>query len=203
MPDDAPTPEAEDLPPFKIERARSGRSKCKGCRRPIQKDKVRIGILIEGPFGPGYLWHHLTCAMRRRPEDVEQAYAGKCWDEGLEVPSLESLRAEAEKLEAKKTEKKEAPYVEIAPTGRSKCKHCGEAIEKGAYRVAVLRNVEFYGQVRSGPINVHPKCVAAELKAEDCATEVEGFEDAVRENSKGLEDAQVDEALRQIGSLQI
>lgn len=202
MSDEAPNPEAEDLPPFKIEKARSGRSKCKGCRRPIQKEKVRIGILIEGPFGPGYLWHHLSCAMRRRPEDVEQAYAEKAWEEGLEVPSLESLRAEAEKMEAKKAEKKEAPYVEVAPTGRSKCKHCGEAIEKGAYRVAVLRNVEFYGQVRSGPINVHPKCVAAELKAEDCATEPDGFEDAVRENSKGLEAAQIDEALRQVGPLE-
>src|SRR5690606_821258 len=81
MPDEAPNPEAEDLPSFKIEQARSGRSKCKGCRRPIQKDKVRIGIRIEGPFGPGYLWHHLSCAMRRRPEDVERAYAERAWEE--------------------------------------------------------------------------------------------------------------------------
>lgn len=202
MTDDAPNPEAEDLPPFKVEKARSGRSKCKGCKRPIQKDKVRIGIMIEGPFGPGYLWHHLSCAMRRRPEDVEQAYADQVWEEGLEVPSLESLRAEAEKLESKKSEKKEAPYVEVAPTGRSKCKHCAEPIEKGAFRVAVLRNVEFYGQTRSGPINVHPACVVKELEADDCATEAEGFADLVRENSKGLDAAQIDEALRQIGTLE-
>jgi len=195
MAEDAPHPDEEDLPPFKIEKARSGRSKCKGCRRPIQKDKVRIGILIEGPFGPGYLWNHLGCAMRHRPDDVEQAYADEIWEEGLEVPSLESLREEASKAEEKKKEKKEPPYVEIAPTGRSKCKHCGEAVEKGAFRIAILRNVEFYGQVRSGPINVHPACVAKELEADDCATERDGIEDELRENSKGVDAAQIDAAI--------
>ncbi len=77
MSDDAPmADESEDQPPHKIEKARSGRSKCKTCRRAIQKDKLRLGILIQGPFGPGYLWHHLACAARKRIEDVEEAYAG-------------------------------------------------------------------------------------------------------------------------------
>ncbi len=34
------------------------------------------------------------------------------------------------------------------------------------------------------PINVHPKCVMGELHAEDCMTELEGLEDALRANSK-------------------
>lgn len=199
---DAPTGEsAENLPPFKIELARSARSKCKTCRRPIQKEKLRLGVLIEGPFGPGYLWHHLQCAARKRFDDVANAYEQKCYPEGLELPSLESLRSLIEKEEQKKKEKKVPPYVEVAPTARSKCKRCDEPIEKGAYRVGLLRNVEFYGQVRSGPINVHPECVAAELKADDCATEVEGFEEALRENSEGIEPAQIDEVLRKIGDL--
>ena len=62
---------AESLPPLVIEGARSSRSKCKGCRRAIQKDTLRLGILFEGPYGTGYLWHHLTCAARKRPDELE------------------------------------------------------------------------------------------------------------------------------------
>lgn len=191
----------EELPPFKIEEARSSRSKCKTCRRPIQKEKLRIGVLIEGPFGPGYLWHHLQCAARKRFDDVAAAYEQKCYPDGLELPTLDSLRTLIEHEEQKKKEKKVPPYVEVAPTARSKCKRCDEPIEKGAYRVGLLRNVEFYGQVRSGPINVHPKCVADELRADDCATEIEGFEDALRANSEGVDAAQIDEVLRMIGEI--
>ncbi len=62
-----------ELPTHVIEPARSSRSKCKACRRAIDKGVLRIGILISGPFGDGYLGHHLACAARRRLEDVEEA----------------------------------------------------------------------------------------------------------------------------------
>lgn len=201
------TPEAEqdvpgeEQPPFKIEKARSGRAKCKTCRRAIQKEKLRIGVLIQGPFGPGYLWHHLSCAARKRPDDVEQAYAERCWPDGLEVPDLDGLRAQAEKQDKEKKAKKEPPFVEIAPTGRSKCKHCDGLIEKDSFRVVLLRNVEFYGQTRSGPINVHPGCVAREIQADDCATETEGFVERLREQSAPLDAAALDQVIAEIGSL--
>lgn len=196
-PDD---PVEEELAPHKIEGARSSRSKCKTCRRTIDKGLLRLGVLIEGPFGTGYLWHHLTCAAKRRPEDVEAAYEERAWEEGLEVPPIEELRKLAEKAEQKKAEKKEAPYVERAPTGRSKCAQCGEAVEKDGWRVVVLRSVEFYNQVRSGPIKVHPGCVAEALAQPDSATETDGFAAAVRQNSR-LPDGEVDEALAEIGDL--
>ena len=46
-----------------------------GIKNLLNKDTLRLGILLEGPFGTGYLWHHLQCAARRRIEDVEAAYA--------------------------------------------------------------------------------------------------------------------------------
>lgn len=197
-PDD---PVEEELAPYKIEGARSSRSKCKTCRRSIDKGLLRLGILIEGPFGTGYLWHHLTCAAKRRPEDVEDAYKEQCWEDGVEVPPIEELRKLAEAAEKKKADKKEAPYVERAPTGRSKCAFCGELIGQGEWRVVVLRSVEFYNQVRSGPIKVHPRCVAAALAEPDSATEPEGFAAAVRQNSR-LPDAEIDDALAQIGDVE-
>ena len=197
-----PEPEEETtLEPYVIEGARSSRSKCKTCRRAIEKGTLRLGILIEGPFGQGYLWHHLKCAARRRIEDVEEAYRREAWTEGLEVPPIEEHRKVAEKSAEEKKNKREVPYVERAPSGRSKCKHCGEGIDKDELRVAVLRSVEFYNQVRSGPILVHVRCVADALRAPDSATEVEGFEEALRANSKDMSAGDVNEALEGIGSL--
>jgi hypothetical protein len=209
--DDAPTEtsnaddtasEEPELAQYMIEAARSSRSRCRTCRRKIDKDKLRIGILLEGPYGTGYLWHHLTCAAKRRADDVEAAYAAQAWAEGVEVPPLDELKALREKAEEAKKNKKEAPYVEHDPSGRAKCKNCSETIEKGALRVALLREVVFGQQVRGTPINVHTRCVAAELRAEDCMTELDGFEDALRANSRDIAPEDVVQALGEIGDLE-
>ena len=193
--------EGEQLAPYKLEGARSSRSSCKTCRRKIEKGTLRLGILIEGPFGQGYLWHHLRCAAKRRIEDVEQAYQEECWEKGLAVPPLAELRELAEQSAEERANKKEAPYVERAPSARSKCKHCGEPIAEGELRVAVLRSVEFYNQVRSGPILVHMRCVKGAVHAPDSATEPEGFAEALRANSRGMEPDDVERALTEIGEL--
>ncbi len=193
--------EQPDLPPYVIEPARSGRSKCKTCRRKIPKDDLRIGILIVGPFGPGYLWHHIQCGAKRHLDRLEEAYEMQAWADGVQVPPIEKMRVLAEKAEKVKKERKTAPHTEPAPTGRAKCKHCGETIEKGLFRVVLLRGVEFAGQVRSGPINVHPGCVVRELMTEDCTTEPEGFEDALRTNSEGIASEDMEKVLQEIGTI--
>lgn len=192
----------EQLAPYVIEPARSGRSKCKTCRRKIDKDVLRIGILIEGPFGAGYLWHHIKCAAKRQFESVEAAYEEQCWADGVEVPPLEELRKLVEEAAKKKREKIDPPFAQIAPSGRAKCKHCDETIEKGSVRIVLGREVEFYRQVRTALINVHPKCVAAELMAEDCSTEPEGFAKLVRANSKDVPPELIERALDEVGSLE-
>ncbi len=196
----AATPEPE-LAPYLLESARSSRSKCRTCRRKIDKDTLRLGILLEGPFGTGYLWHHLTCAARRRLEDVEAAYEQQAFADGLQVPPLAELQALKEKAEQARAERKELPYMERAPSGRSKCKNCGKAIDQDALRVVLAREVSFGNQVRATPINVHPECVHAELESEDCMTEVDGFEAQLRQNST-LESSVVDEAVAAIGVLE-
>jgi hypothetical protein len=196
---------APQLPPYVIEGARSSRSRCKICRRAIQKDVLRLGVLIEGPYGTGYLWHHLSCAARRRFENVEEAYGLQAWNEAkdppAEVPALEELRNIREEAEERRRNRKPIPYAEIAPSGRSKCRHCDQLIEKGAMRVVLGRGVYFGSQVRTAPVNVHPRCVASELQAEDCATEAEGMEAAVRENSQDIPAERLDDLMAQIGEL--
>jgi len=195
----------ETLPLYVIEGARSGRSRCKVCRRSISKGALRLGMLIEGPYGTGYLWHHLTCAARRKFEQVEEAFEAKAWNEAKtppdDVPSLDELRKVREVAAERRKTRRPIPHAEPAPTGRAKCKHCDEPIEQGSLRVVLGRGVYFGSQMRTAPINVHPRCVAAELKSEDCATEIEGFEVALRTNSADLASEKLDTLVTEIGAL--
>jgi hypothetical protein len=193
------------LPTYIIEGARSSRSRCKTCRRKIDKGVLRIGMLIEGPYGTGYLWHHLRCAARRRFEQVQEAYAAEAWKEAKEppnkLPSIEELSKQVDELAERREKRREIPHTEVDPSGRAKCKHCGEALEKGQLRVVLGRDVEFGGQVRIGPVHVHPRCVGAELQEDHCATEVDGFAEALRANSTDIPADKLDEVLAAIGDL--
>ena len=74
------------------------------------------------------------------------------------------------------------PRAERAPTGRSKCLHCGEPITKGALRVAVEREVEMAGAARMGAGYLHPGCAQEYTGTAD-------LEARLLENSKKLADA--------------
>ena len=193
------------LPAYVIEGARSSRSRCKTCRRKIDKGSLRIGMLIEGPYGTGYLWHHLRCAARRRFEQVQEAYELEAWKVAKEppkkLPTLEELRKHAEEIAERREKRRELPHAEVDPSGRAKCKHCGEPLEKGSLRIVLGRDVEFGGQVRTGPIHVHPRCVTGELQAENCATPAEGFAEALRTNSSDVPADKLDEVLAAVGDL--
>ena len=104
MTSDQETPGAGEitLPPFVIEPARSGRSKCKTCRRLINKGDLRLGVRIEGPFGLGYIWHHINCAAKHQFDRLEAAYRLQSWKAGLQIPPLDDLKELVKKAELKK-----------------------------------------------------------------------------------------------------
>ena len=195
----------EQLPPYIIEAARSGRAKCKTCRRAISLGTLRLGVLVEGPYGAGHMWHHLTCAARRHLEWVRDAYRLESWNAAKTVPEKVPNLVDLEKLqqdaEERKKQRRELPYVELAPSGRSRCKHCEELIDRGAPRVVLGRLVEFGSQTRTSPINVHPRCVRGETDKPDCATETDGLFEALRANSEGLDAGALELALTEIGHL--
>ncbi len=195
----------QELPPYVIEGARSSRSRCKTCRRTIVKGALRLGVLVEGRFGTGHMWHHLPCAAKRHLDRVEEAYQLEAWKEAKEppekVPPLEKLRKLQEAAEEKKKTRKVIPYTEPAPSGRARCKQCEQIIEKDSMRVVVGRDVEFGNQVRVAPNNVHPKCVSEMLDEPDCATERNGLEQALRANSRDVPSERIDEVMEQIGDV--
>ena len=195
----------QDLPLYVIEGARSGRSRCKSCRRAISKGALRLGVLIEGPYGKGYLWHHLSCAARHRFDSVEEAYGLEAWKEAKEppepVPRLDDLRKMRQEAEDRRKSRMPIPHVELAPSGRAKCKHCDRPIDKGTLRVVLGRGVYFGSQVRTAPINVHPHCVPEAIRAEDCTTKPTDFADAIRSNSAGVPTERIEALLERIGEL--
>jgi len=190
MPDKKQDDTEEELPEFVIEGARSGRSRCKTCRRKIAMGGLRIGVLIEGPFGTGYLWHHLNCLAKNRIDLVESAYELEAWNFAKEkpkgLPKITTLRGLGDKAEKQKKERQEMPYAELAPSGRSKCKQCGDAIKEGAARIILGREVTFGQQVRSTPVKVHPACIAAELERDDTTVTSDELEIGLRANSKTM-----------------
>ena len=188
--DSTPSEPETGQPPYVIEGARSGRSRCKLCRKTIDKGALRLGTLIEGPYGVGYVWEHLTCAARRAFPKLEEAYAQSAWENAKQppedLPKLEDLALLRKAAEHKKTERRELPYAELAPSGRSRCKHSFERILQGAPRVVLAREVSFGNQVRTSPINVLPPYVREALAAEDSGTPLEGFAEALKTNSRGV-----------------
>ena len=167
-----------------IEVAKTGRARCRTCRQAIDKGTLRFGEEQPSAFSDELqmAWHHLACAARKRPVQVREALSRF---EG-EVPG----REEVEKWLSEADETVPAyPYAERAPTGRSKCLHCGNPIDKGALRVAVEREVEVAGMTRAGAGYLHP----------GCAREFTGTDDLVarlRKNSRKLGDADREELER-------
>ena len=197
------TAEEQEKPPYVIEGARSSRARCKTCRKKIAKGGLRLGVLVVGPFGPGYMWHHLNCAAGRLYEKLEEAYRLEAWREAAEppdVPSLESLRHLQEKAAERRANRKYPPYAERAPSGRSNCKHCGQPIEKGAWRVVLGREVQFGSQVRTAQINVLPEHVVAVLNEADCTSNANDLASTLAENSD-ISPNELQEVLRAMGPL--
>ncbi|HVS10300.1 MAG TPA: hypothetical protein VMS76_10540 [Planctomycetota bacterium] len=154
---------------------------------------------MEGPFGRGYLWHHLACAARTRPEDLAEAYARRAWPAGLEVPPLEELQADAEARERARAERPRLPYAELDPSGRAACKQCGDKLLQGQPRVALARAVAFGKQIRTSAVLVHPRCVPAALQHPDNATEAGELVGDLRANSRDLPAPELERVLREAG----
>lgn len=198
MTENEEVPAPEQLAPFNIEKARSSRSKCKVCKRAIEKDMPRIGVLLEGPYGTGYLWYHIPCLAKRDLAKVEEAYAGDYTQPGVEKPPIEELRAEAAKAQQKKAEKQAGAVRRARVDGSFEVRAVQGAHRGGAFRFGLLQSVEFYGQVRNAVIKVHADCVANALNEANAATEIDSFYDDVRANSRIAKD-EVEAALKETG----
>ncbi|MEI9951762.1 MAG: hypothetical protein WDO74_22980 [Pseudomonadota bacterium] len=117
-----------------IERASSGRAKCRACAQAIAKGEQRFGEALPNAYGDGesLFWFHLRCAACCRPESLlavlDQGQAGLA--ESAELSALAQGGVAQPRLSR-------ILRAERASSGRARCRHCRELIEQGAWRVAL------------------------------------------------------------------
>ena len=117
-----------------VERAASGRAKCRACGQAIAKGEERFGEALSNAYAEGesLFWFHLRCAACSRPESLLAVL-----EQGQAAP------AEASELMALVREGIAQPRLsrifraERASSGRARCRHCRELIQQGDWRLAL------------------------------------------------------------------
>jgi hypothetical protein len=141
--------------PDAIEPAASGRAKCRGCGRAIQKGELRFGEVSTNPFGEGETlhWFHLGCAALLRPDKLGSTLAVGA----IDVEGREKLVEGIEKGTAHRRLPR-LSRAERAPSGRARCRLCRELIEKGSLRLGL----SIFEDGRPNPIGyIHVQCAEA------------------------------------------
>jgi len=123
---------------YVFEPAASGRSKCRGCRQPLEKGELRFGERLPNPFGEGEVthWFHPMCAAYKRPDALVAGLAA-----APEVPGREALERAA-KATLGEPRLPRIDGAERAPTGQARCRHCKEPIAKGTFRIRLVFHEE-------------------------------------------------------------
>ena len=114
-----------------VEEAKSGRSKCRGCGRAIGKGEKRFGERLPNPFADDSemtLWFHIDCAAMRRPESFSEVLEDTALQDEGHLAQLVEQGIADDRIER-------IAGIEQAPSGRARCRHCEEIIEKSAWRI--------------------------------------------------------------------
>ncbi|XP_050442642.1 poly [ADP-ribose] polymerase [Adelges cooleyi] len=140
--------EIDDLP-YRVEYAKSGRSKCKGCKEGIEKEHLRLAVMIQSPVFDGKQpnWYHINCFfVKQRPKEVSDIahFESIKWDDQQIIKTkLESLVG----TPAQETKKKKNAInrkinqdfnVEYAKSGRAVCCGCQDKIVKDDLRIGKM-----------------------------------------------------------------
>jgi hypothetical protein len=150
---------------YKAEYAKSGRSSCKKCGKPIPDGALRMGPLVQSPHFDGKvpLWHHFECLASKSSALIDPAQVDGYFslrpehqtqiDELISAnrspaPTSKAGDAKASKAKASK-DLSEIPgeiNVEAAKSGRSSCRKCFENIAQGTLRIGRMGSTERNGQ---------------------------------------------------------
>jgi hypothetical protein len=168
-----------------IERATSGRAKCRGCGEKISSGELRFGEQLPNPFADGdnalmTHWFHIPCAAYRRPEAFLEGLAAT----DVVIEQREMLAHEAA-LGVAHHRLPRVNTAERAPTGRANCRACKTPIDKDAWRIALV----YYEDGRFVPSGfIHASCAAEYLETPEFGPRLKHF-------SPALDDAALQEIL--------
>jgi hypothetical protein len=150
-----------------MESAKTARAKCRGCDRRIEKGEIRFGERVPNVFGEGdtTLWFHLRCAAYKRPEPFLEALPLN------EIAGAEEL-AQAAQAGIEHRRLPRLHGAERAPTGRARCRCCRQAIERDAWRLALV----YFEEYRFEPSGfIHASCAAEYFGTTDVVERVRYF----------------------------
>lgn len=158
--------------PHLIEKAPTGRAKCRGCEGKIAAGELRFGEKLPNPFADGEgaemtHWFHLMCAAYRRPEALlESLTAGE-----VEIDNRSTLEHEAT-LGVTHRRLPRVSTAERSPTGRANCRACKSLIDKDTWRIALV----YYEDGRFTPSGfMHARCVKDYLETTEIDARVKHF----------------------------
>ncbi len=147
--------------PHVFEVAPTGRAKCRGCGRAIDRGELRFGERLPNPYGEGEmtLWFHPPCAAFKRPEPFLEALAGA--PDGLS--GRDALERAARGTLAHRRLRR-VDGAERASSGQAKCRSCRNPIERGSWRIRLA----FYEEGRFSPGGfIHLACHPAYFEGHD------------------------------------
>lgn len=157
-----------------FELAASGRAKCRGCGRALQKGELRFGERLPNPFAEGEMthWFHPACAAYKRPEALLEGL-----ESAAQVPDRDDLERRA-RASLAQPRLARIDGADRAPTGQAKCRQCHDPIERGSWRIRLVLYDE--GVFSPGGF-IHAACRQAYFEAADILEQVLYFSPALVE----------------------
>ncbi|XP_065860999.1 poly [ADP-ribose] polymerase 1 [Euphorbia lathyris] len=124
--------------PWKAEYAKSGRSSCKTCKSPIDKEAFRLGKMVQATQFDGVMpmWNHGGCILKKAKQiksidDVEGLDSLR-WEDQQKIKEYVDSGGPSNKSAESKME-----YgIEVSQTSRATCKCCSQKITKGQVRIS-------------------------------------------------------------------
>ena len=162
--------------PHVIERASSGRAKCRGCGGNIAAGDHRLGERLPNAYSnqdglETTHWFHLRCAAFRRPDAFLEALASTA----DEIADRADLEQEA-RLGVAHGRLSRVAHAERAASARAACRACREKIDKGAWRIALV----YYEDGRFVPSGfIHLPCAATYFETTALLTRLRHFSAAL------------------------
>ncbi|XP_035211537.1 poly [ADP-ribose] polymerase 1-like isoform X1 [Stegodyphus dumicola] len=141
--------------PYIIEYSKSSRASCKICKNKIEKDCLRMGVMVQSTQFDGKfpVWHHSDCFFKDKDKKVKTT---------ADIANFDNIRWEDQKKIKDQMDENAANnpegatensefLIEYAKSSRSSCRDCGEKIKKGDVRIAKIDTKSTDAQ-RYGPI---------------------------------------------------
>uniref|UniRef100_A0A1B6DFG5 Poly [ADP-ribose] polymerase n=1 Tax=Clastoptera arizonana TaxID=38151 RepID=A0A1B6DFG5_9HEMI len=147
----------EDFP-FSAEYAKSSRSNCRGCKTQIEKDTLRLAVMVQSPMFDGKTphWYHFSCFFgKQRVKSIGDIkhFDNLRWEDQekiknkVEKSTCSAVEENGDKS-TKKGKKRAASKgsksddllfgIEYAKSGRAECRGCHEKILKDEVRISKM-----------------------------------------------------------------